>query len=60
MKKKRISIQDDNEEQLLLFLSKTKDGEYAPIDNEYEPITRVIDENQLQETLDDVYLYSIS
>jgi len=49
-----------DEEKLLTFLQKTKDGEYAKIDQTSLPYVRIREERSCVETVNESFYYSIS
>ncbi len=49
-----------NEEVLLSFLERTKEGTYAPIEKSSLPYSRMIEESQTIELTEEYYYYSVT
>lgn len=59
MPQEPVEIKD--EEQILLsFLRKTKEGKYAPIDKSSLPYSRIIEESETIESSEEEFYYSVS
>ena len=55
------SVKIIDEEQILLsFLRRTKEGKYAPIDEGSLPYSRIIAESEIVESSEEEFYYSIS
>lgn len=55
------SAEAKNEEKLLLsFLRRTREGKYAPIDQSSLPYSRIIEERETVESLEEEFYYSVS
>ncbi len=50
----------DEEKLLLSFLKRTRDGKYAQIDKSSIPYSRIIEERETVESLEEEFYYSIS
>lgn len=53
-----MSIADD--QVLLSFLKRTKEGKYAPIEESSLPYSRVVEESETLEILEDEFYFNIS
>jgi len=49
----------DEKETLLTFLKRTKEGKYAPIEESSLPYSRLNEETEILEFVEDEYYYSI-
>ncbi len=59
MPQEPVDIKD--EEQILLsFLRRTKEGKYAPIDESSLPYSRIIEESETVESSEEEFYYSVS
>lgn len=59
MPQEPVEIKD--EEQILLsFLRRTKEGKYAPIDESSLPYSRIIEESETVESSEEEFYYSVS
>lgn len=50
----------DEEQVLLSFLRRTKEGKYAPIDESSLPYSRIIEESETVESSEEEFYYSVS
>ncbi len=50
----------DEEKVLLSFLRRTKEGKYAPIDENSLPYSRIIEESETVESLEEEFYYNVS
>jgi hypothetical protein len=51
---------DDKEKKLLSFLARTKEGKYAPIDDDSLIYSRIVEETEVIESEEDEFYYNIS
>lgn len=57
----KTSTKPKDEEKLLLsFLKRTREGEYAQVDKTSIPYSRIIEERETVESLEEEFYYSIS
>ena len=59
MPQEPVDIKDD-EQILLSFLRRTKEGKYAPIDESSLPYSRIIEESETVESSEEEFYYSVS
>jgi len=59
MLQKPVETKDD-EKVLLSFLKRTKEGKYAPIEKSSLPYSRIIEEREAIESLEEEFYYSVS
>ena len=50
----------DEEQVLLSFLRRTKEGKYAPIEKSSLPYSRIVEERETIESLEEEFYYSVS
>ncbi len=61
MPRKALEAKDEEKERALLsFLKQTKEGKYAPIDENSLPYSRLKEETETVESLEEEFYYSIS
>ena len=50
---------DDKEKKLLSFLARTKEGKYAPIDENSLIYSRIVEETEIVESVEDEFYYNV-
>jgi hypothetical protein len=55
-----ITKKKDGVEVILLFLKRTREGKYAQVDQSSIPYSRIIEERETVESLEEEFYYSIS
>lgn len=61
MQRKALKVKEKEKEQLLLsFLKRTREGKYAPIEESSLPYSRVSEEREIVEQLEEEFYYGVS
>jgi len=58
--KKKHSVRDEKEKELIEFLCLTKEGKYAPIDENSLPYARMREETEGIEPYQEIYYYGLA